>query len=176
MRWKTAIPLIIFLVIVPALFVGLFLEPDTIPSARVGKPVPDFDLPNLYGGGRMTDEELAGGGVKLVNIFGSWCVPCLAEHPYLMELARRGVEIYAINYRDTPEGAQRFLETRGSPFTELGLDPEGRTAIDFGMSGVPETYVVNNEGRIIYQHVGPISLESLQQTILPLIEGEGGAE
>ena len=154
---------------------GVFLwsllnpAPD-LPSALVGKPVPEFTLPPITGradGFQTTDLR---GRVALVNIFASWCVPCRAEHPLITELSRSGVvPIYGINYKDKPENALAWLKELGDPYTRIGADADGRAAIEFGAYGVPETYVVDAEGIIVYRVVGPLTGAALDQTVLPLI-------
>jgi cytochrome c biogenesis protein CcmG/thiol:disulfide interchange protein DsbE len=105
----------------------------------------------------------------LVNVFASWCVPCRIEHPMLEQLAREGVPIHAINYKDAPEDALAFLRTLGDPFERVGADREGRTTIDWGVYGVPETFVIDARGRIRYRHVGPLQPRDLERTIRPLL-------
>ncbi len=164
------LPLLIFMIIAAALFAGLFLKPAEIPSARVGNLAPETNLPALFEDSSGIDmSNIRNGNVKLVNIFASWCVPCIVEHPYLMELQRLGVDIFAINYKDTPEDAKDFLLLRGNPFSRVGQDPDGRAGIDWGVTGVPETFVVDGEGRIIYQHIGPLSTQAIRQDIMPLL-------
>ncbi|MEX2455466.1 MAG: DsbE family thiol:disulfide interchange protein [Rhodospirillaceae bacterium] len=140
-----------------------------LPSAMVDKPAPDFDMPPIEG---LTDgfrtEDLQG-KVALVNVWASWCPPCRIEHPILMTLAQEGVPIYGINYKDKPEDARRFLETLGNPFVRIGADTTGRTSIDWGVYGYPETFVVDASGRIRYRHVGPINLGQIDSIIRPML-------
>ena len=147
-------------------------DPSQVPSALIDKPVPSFDLPPLDGTDRpgLATTDLNGGQVTLVNFFASWCLPCRAEHPLLMDLAENNsVRLVAINYKDKPAEAVRWLADLGNPYTQIGVDRPGRTAIDWGVSGVPETFVVDQGGRIRYQHIGPIHPSQLEETILPLI-------
>lgn len=142
-----------------------------LPSAFIGKPAPEFSLPSLYADRPgFSTADLKTDGVKLVNIWASWCVPCRAEHPQLEELAQMGLTLHGINYKDTEEGAKRFLDELGDPFTLIGADRTGRTGIEWGVYGVPETFVVDGEGRIVYKHIGPITGEQIQTKILPAVE------
>lgn len=109
--------------------------------------------------------------MTLVNFFASWCVPCLAEHPLLVGLARSGeVRLVGINYKDKTEDATAWLKRHGNPYARIGADREGRTGIDFGISGVPETFIIDKDGRIAYQHIGPLTAEAIEDKILPLIK------
>ncbi len=172
MRYRFFIPLAIFAIAAIAFYMGLSLNPNQIPSAKVGKPVPEFNATALYDGeANLSSSDLRGQGFQLVNIFASWCVPCREEHPILMALKARGVIINGFNYKDTPEKGRQFLESLGNPYDLIGQDQNGRVAIDWGTSGVPETFVVNNEGEIIFQHIGPLTRAVVAAEILPRIEG-----
>ena len=130
---------------------------EKIPSQMVGQPLPGFALsPLLPGKPGLSSADLAGGEPRLVNVFASWCVPCIAEAPLLMELKRRGVPIDAIAVRDKPADVAAFLGSHGDPFDRIGSDPESRTQLALGSSGVPETFIVDGRGIIRYQHMGPI--------------------
>jgi cytochrome c biogenesis protein CcmG/thiol:disulfide interchange protein DsbE len=183
-RWGVILPFAIF-----AGLAGLFWfalqtgDPSKLPSALIGKPVPEFALPPLEGlksdGGEEVQgfaaSDLATGAPTIVNVFASWCVPCLEEHPMLMALAGKPrIRIYAINYKDDPASARRFLGRYGNPFSRVGTDNSGRTAIDFGVYGVPETYVISGDGKIAYRHVGPLTEEAITTKILPLLRPEAG--
>jgi len=148
-------------------------QASDLPSALIDKPAPDFDLPPIAGSGRGFRRADLGGGVSLVNVWASWCAPCRQEQPVLMRLARQGVTIWGINYKDRPEDAQRFLEELGDPFKAIGADRTGRTSIDWGVYGYPETFVVDAGGRIRYRHVGPIQARDLEENILPLLKRFG---
>lgn len=152
-------------------------NPAVIPSALINKPVPDFAMPALEG---LTDDNgpVPGfsnadlkGDVTLVNVWGSWCGPCRAEHPYLMALAERDdIRIFGINQKDKPANARRFLGSLGNPYEAVGVDPRGRVSIDWGVYGVPETFVVNAQGCITHKHVGPLTDELVQTKLLPAVE------
>ncbi|MFQ5533682.1 MAG: DsbE family thiol:disulfide interchange protein [Sphingomonadales bacterium] len=172
MTFKHALPLVLFVGIALALLVGLGLNPKEIPSVLIDKPAPEFALPPLEGGtlGLQTS-DLRTGEVALVNVFASWCVPCRAEHPFLMRLKEEGLaEIHGLNYKDEPEQARRMLDELGDPYVRIGADRSGRVGIDWGVYGVPETFVIDGAGRIRLKHVGPMTEHDLNAKIRPLIE------
>ncbi len=144
-----------------------------IPSALLDKPVPEFALPPITGlpGGLKTADLL--GKPSLVNVWASWCAPCRTEHPALIQLAREGVPIHGINIKDRAEDARAFIETLGNPYTGLGADINGRVSIDWGVYGVPETFVVDGAGRIRYRHVGPINPGDLENVLRPVLQRVG---
>lgn len=156
-------------------------DPSKIPSALVGKAAPAYAFPALAGveiGGApaqgIAPGDLVGGGVKVVNFWASWCGPCVQEHPYLMALKDRGVTIFGVNHKDPAPGGVRFLGRHGNPYTRIGTDANGRGAIEWGVYGMPETFVVDAGGRIVMKHVGPIDGRILQDKILPAIQKAGG--
>ena len=150
---------------------GLNMDPSRIPSTLIGKPVPDFDLPPLKGQTLGLSSRNLFGEVSLVNVFASWCVACREEHPLLMKLAAsKTVPIHGLNYKDAPDDAAQWLNTMGDPYTRTGADRDGRVAIDFGVYGVPETFIVTSDGRIAHKHIGAITEQALGETILPLVE------
>ncbi|MGI9419208.1 MAG: DsbE family thiol:disulfide interchange protein [Geminicoccaceae bacterium] len=167
------LPIIVFLIIGAGLGIGLTRDPSTLPSALIDKPVPSFDLPPLDAGGidkpGLASGDLAG-KVQLVNVFASWCGPCRVEHPVLMKLARDGVPVQALNYKDNPEDAARFLNELGDPYERIGVDRNGRTGIEWGVYGVPETFVIDAEGKIRHKHVGPISTAKQVEELMAVIE------
>lgn len=168
------LPLIVFAGLV-VLFLFRFKagDPSTLPSALIGKPVPTFSLPALEGSDQpgFAAADFQNGKVALVNVFASWCAPCHQEHPLLMELAKDSrFQIYGINQKDKPENARRFLGKLGNPYARVGADTEGRASIEWGVYGVPETFVVSGKGQILYRHVGPITPESLKTKLMPEIE------
>jgi cytochrome c biogenesis protein CcmG, thiol:disulfide interchange protein DsbE len=162
------IPVIVFTAVGIGLAVGLTRDPGTLPSALLDRPVPAFELPALEGGDGLSSADLKG-RVSLVNVFASWCVPCRIEHPVLMRLAQEGVPIFGINYKDPPDQAQAWLAELGNPFEKIGADRNGRVGIEWGVYGVPETFVVDAEGRIRHRHVGPIQARDLERTLLPIL-------
>ena len=178
-RLRYLLPVFVFVALAAALGVQLLTgDPSRVPSALIDKPVPEFALPPVQGfenAGGFATADLGKGEIGLVNIFASWCGPCRVEHPLLMALAEAGtVPLYGINYKDTPEDAERWLGRLGNPYTLMGADLDGRTGIDWGVYGVPETFVVDGAGRIRHRHVGVLSQYDLDETILPLIEDLGG--
>jgi cytochrome c biogenesis protein CcmG/thiol:disulfide interchange protein DsbE len=164
------IPVLVFAGVGIGLALGLTRDPSILPSALIGKPVPEFDLPPLDGLDRpgLASADLEGRAV-LVNVFASWCVPCRAEHPILMRLAERGVPIYGINYKDKPDQAGAWLGELGDPFERIGADQSGRVAIDWGVYGVPETFVIDAAGRIRHKFVGPLMPQDVDKTLLPML-------
>ncbi len=168
--WIAILPLAVFAVLVG--FFGWSLmsgrDPAELPSVMIDRPAPDFDLPPLdEGGPRLTRADL-GGKPALVNFFASWCAPCREEHGVLAGYADSGgIPIYGIAYKDKPEDARRFIAQLGNPYARIALDLPGRTAIDFGVYGVPETYLVDAAGRIRYRYAGPVTADVLRQEILP---------
>lgn len=147
-----------------------------LPSALIGKPAPAIDLPavNATIPGGFSTEDLKG-RVTLVNVFASWCTPCLAEHPQIETLAERGIPVYGINHRDKPEAADTWLRRHGNPYTAVGADLDARASIEWGVTGVPETFIIDANGVVTYKHVGPITQEALDNKILPrLREAAGG--
>ncbi len=176
MRLSNLIPLAVFVVISLALGVGLTLKPREIPSALIDQPLADFDLPPLEGrdkgdGGGLSRDDLATGEVALVNYFATWCGPCRVEHPLLMDVAKSGaVPIHAINHKDRQSAAVTWLRELGDPYTKVGADPAGRTGIDWGVYGLPETFVIDGRGNIKLKHVGPLSRRDLDEKVLPCVE------
>ena len=165
------VPLALFLLVGVFLGIGLTRDPSTLPSALVGKPAPEFTLPPLEGRDQhgLSRADL-GGKPMLVNVFASWCVPCRIEHPIVSRLVEQGVIVQAINYKDRPEDAKSWLGELGDPYQLIGADRSGRVGIDWGVYGVPETYVIDKDGRIAYRHVGPLQAQDVDRTILPLLE------
>jgi cytochrome c biogenesis protein CcmG/thiol:disulfide interchange protein DsbE len=168
----------------PAFFAGLALmfylgmqreDPDALPSAKIGEPAPPVALSQLGAEAPFTDEALRAPGVKLVNYWASWCAPCRAEHPNLQLLADEGIPIYGINYKDDPEKALAFLAELGNPYVAMGADESGRVALDWGLYGVPETYVIDGDGNVVLRFAGPITQRSLEGQIRPAIEAARGA-
>lgn len=159
------------LALVAIFFWGLQNSTDDLPSTRIGKPAPEFDLEPVLGREIGLSSEDLIGEVSLVNFFASWCVSCKLEHPVFMELsARNVVPLYGIDYRDQPEDAEEWLEEVGDPYTLTGADIDGRVGIEWGVYGVPETFVVGADGVIAHRHIGPILPAVMENMILPLVE------
>ena len=169
-RLVVLIPLAAFLGLILALAWGLTRNPSTIPSALIGKPVPQFTLPPVKGRTLGLSSDDLRGEVSLVNVFASWCVACREEHPVFMQMkAENLVPIHGLNYKDQPDNAARWLNTMGDPYTRTGADIDGRVAIDWGVYGVPETFVITKDGHIAYKHIGAVTPKVLEETLLPLI-------
>ncbi len=165
------IPVVAFASLTLVLGYGLTRDPSEVPSPLIGKPVPEFSLPPVQGRTQALSSSDLEGEVSLVNVFASWCTACRWEHPLLMELRRNGVvPIHGLNYKDAPEDAAAWLDALGDPYTRTGADRDGRVGIEWGVYGVPETFVIDREGRIAHKHIGPIEAKDLQETILPLVE------
>ncbi len=146
------------------------LDPQMLMLAPPGQPVPAFALPAVDGRSRGLGAEHLHGEVSLVNVFASWCGPCRDEHPLLMDLARRrAVAVHGLNYKDRPEDARRWLDRLGDPYDRTGADRDGRVAEAMGLFGLPQTFVIDGDGRIAYRHVGVLSRAALDETILPLV-------
>jgi len=164
------VPLAVFILLGTFLAVGLTMNPREVPSPLIGKPIPEFDLSPVKGRTLGLASADLRGEVSLVNVFASWCTACRDEHPLFMALAReRVVPIHGLNYKDRPEDAAAWLAELGDPYTRTGADLDGRVAIDWGVYGVPETFVIDRAGRIAYKQIGPISRERWESVILPLV-------
>jgi cytochrome c biogenesis protein CcmG/thiol:disulfide interchange protein DsbE len=165
------VPVAIFAALAALLGWGLTHNPREIPSVLVGKPVPQFRLPPVQGRTLGLSSTDLVGEVSLVNVFASWCVACREEHPLFMQLKADGVvPIHGLNYKDQPDNAARWLNTLGDPYTRTGADRDGRVAIDWGVYGVPETFVISKDGRIAHKHIGPLTPNDIEATILPLVQ------
>ena len=169
-RLLFVLPAAAFVGLMVALGVSLDRDPNKVPSALIGKPVPEFALAPVKGRTLGLATADLQGKVSLVNVFASWCVACREEHPLLMRMKAEGlVPVYGIDYKDKPDDAARWLDRMGDPYARTGADLDGRVAIDWGVYGVPETYVIDRRGRIAFKQIGPLSPQSLTETILPLI-------
>jgi cytochrome c biogenesis protein CcmG/thiol:disulfide interchange protein DsbE len=174
LRW--AIPAAIFAVLLVFLAIGLTHDPREVPSPLIGKPAPAFSLAKLH----QPDQRLATadlhGQVWLLNVWASWCVSCRVEHPILLELSKSNtVPIVGLDYKDKPEEGKAWLAQHGDPYSVSVIDADGRVGIDWGVYGVPETFVVDKAGVIRYKHIGPVTAEALQKNILPLVRELQGA-
>lgn len=164
-----------------AAMAGIFLwgmareNPDVLPSAFVGQEAPAVDLAPLGDKSNLTDATLRDGKVKIVNFWASWCAPCRVEHPNLARLAAEGLPIYGVNYKDKPEAALRFLAELGDPFTAVGADESGRMGINWGLYGVPETFVIDGQGRVVLRFPGPLTERVIESDIRPALAKAGAA-
>jgi cytochrome c biogenesis protein CcmG/thiol:disulfide interchange protein DsbE len=170
------LPVLLFVAL--AVYFGISLrpgyDPHELPSAMLDKPAPAFDLPGLNGKGFSRDG--LSGQVVVINFFASWCVPCRVEHPILMRLAQeRQVALYGVAYKDKPEDANRLLTRSGDPYRQIGMDRDGTVGLDFGVYGVPETYVLDKHGTIRKRFVGPLTDEAVASELLPLLSRLNGS-
>jgi cytochrome c biogenesis protein CcmG/thiol:disulfide interchange protein DsbE len=168
---KYLLPVILFFVLCGFLFIGLYKDPSEVPSPLIGKTVPVFSLPTLQDSSiQFTQREFLG-KVSILNVWATWCFACKQEHSALLELASKNVApIYGLNYKDDAAKAKLYLRDFGNPFVANAFDESGRVAIDWGVYGAPETFIIDRKGIIRYKHIGPISLDDLETKLLPLIQ------
>lgn len=165
------IPLFAFMVLAAFLLVGLSLNPRQVPSPLIDKPAPKFQLNYLHEPDKVMSSDENLGKVWMLNVWASWCVACRDEHPLLVQLAKTGiVPIYGLNYKDERNTALQWLKRFGDPYAISIVDSDGKVGIDYGVYGVPETYVIDKKGIIKYKHIGPVTVDSLEKTIIPLIK------
>ena len=170
MNKKLLIPLGVFIVLAGFLLVGLFKDPREVPSPLIGKPATQFSLRQLHEPDKMLGTADLKGQVWLLNVFASWCVSCREEHPLLVEMAKaKVVPIIGLDYKDDPRAGKQWLAQNGDPYTTSVIDQDGRVGIDWGVYGVPETFVVDKQGIIRYKQIGPITVEALEKKIMPLV-------
>lgn len=164
------LPLSVALVVGTAFYWGLVNYDNSLPSPLIGKAIPEFELPPIDGRSDGLSSVDIRGRIAIVNVWASWCVPCRVEMPLLNELAARDeVAIFGINYKDRPEEALKFLAELGDPYTRIGADRNGRVSIDWGVYGLPETFVIDAAGQIAYKHIGTFNRRSLEEDILPVV-------
>lgn len=171
-RLPYALPLVIFAAIAVYFWIGLGRDPHAIPSMRIGKPVPEFDLAPIPGAEKGLSSADLAGHVSLVNVFGSWCIACLEEHPTLTWLSRQGVvPVYGIDWRErSAEAGPAWLAKHGNPYARVGADPDSKAAIAFGVSGAPETFVIDKRGIVRHRQVGPITPQVWENELWPLVQ------
>jgi cytochrome c biogenesis protein CcmG/thiol:disulfide interchange protein DsbE len=168
---RTLIPVIIFGVLLVFLALGLSLNPHEVPSPLIGKPAPAFTLATLDNAGKQLTPRDMAGQVWVLNVFASWCAPCREEHPLLVDLAKRTpTPIYGLNYKDQQADAERWLRQFGNPYKSVLVDRDGRAGIDYGVYGVPETFVIDKTGTVRYKNIGPLTPEVIATKILPLLK------
>jgi len=168
---KYLLPVILFFVLCGFLFIGLYKDPSEVPSPLIGKPVPEFSLPTLQDSSVQFSNKDFLGKVSILNVWATWCFACKQEHPALLELAKRNVApIYGLNYKDEVSKAKLYLRDFGNPFAANAFDGSGRVAIDWGVYGAPETFIIDKKGVIRYKHIGPISRDDLNNKIIPFIQ------
>jgi len=170
MNKKLLLPLVVFLVLAGFLFAGLWRDPRQVPSPLIDKPAPQFSLARLDDPAAKLGTADMKGQVWLLNVWASWCVSCREEHPLLVELAKaKVVPIIGLDYKDEPSAGRKWLAQFGDPYTASVIDRDGTVGIDFGVYGVPETFVIDKGGTIRYKQIGPVTAEALEKTILPLV-------
>ncbi len=175
-RWLAYAPLIVFMALAWLLFERLNAgDPASIPSVLIGQSAPPLNLPGLDGAPGLTDADLRAGHISVVNVFGSWCEPCHYEHQFLMALAAdpdlkaKGVAIYGVAQKDSAGNIRRFLGAKGDPYAQVALDVNGRAGIDWGVYGVPETFIVRGDGSLAFKLVGPMTAATLESEVKPQI-------
>lgn len=174
-RLLLILPPVLFAALGGLLYAGMHREnPDALPSAIAGQAAPGLQVQPLGTLPVLTEEALRAPGVKLVNFWASWCAPCRAEHPMLRALAADGVTVLGVNYKDDPAQAQGFLDELGNPYAAIGADASGRTGLDWGLYGVPETFVIDGTGTVILRFPGPLTREVIERTIRPALEAAKG--
>jgi cytochrome c biogenesis protein CcmG, thiol:disulfide interchange protein DsbE len=174
MKLLALLPVAIFGMLAFLFWTGMGKD-DTkgLPSAYIGQAAPALTVEPFGATPLLSAEMLNADGVKIVNFWASWCAPCRAEHPNLMALAQMGVPVYGVNYKDKPDNAAGFLDELGNPFKALAADPSGRTGLDWGLYGVPETFIIDGNGRVVFRFPGPVTNEILQTKILPELAKAG---
>ncbi len=174
MKLRYVIPLVAFVALAAFLAVGLTRDPREIPSPFIGKPAPAFRVSELHEPARMVTPEEMKGKVWMLNVWASWCVSCRVEHPVLLDFAKKSsVPIVGLDYKDTREQGRQWLAKLGNPYVASAFDEDGRIGIDYGVYGVPETFVIDKQGVIRYKQIGPVTAEALEEKILPLLRSLG---
>lgn len=168
--WRLIVPLVVFAVLLGFLWVGLSLDPREVPSPLIGKPAPTFSLTTLHDPSKRLSGDDFKGQVWLLNVWASWCTSCRVEHPLLMQLSKANVvPVVGLNYKDKADDGRAWLVENGNPYRVSIVDGDGRVGIDFGVYGVPETFVVDKQGIIRYKQIGPVTADALERKILPLV-------
>ena len=170
MKLKLILPFLLFIVLVGFLGIGLFLNPREVPSPLIGKPAPTFTAPVLGDASQTFSTDDMKGKVWMLNMWASWCAACRIEHPLLVEMLKHDIPLYGLAYKDNTADALAVLQTMGNPYIITADDPDGTIGIDYGVYGVPETYIIDKAGIIRYKQIGPITPKGLRETILPLLE------
>lgn len=170
--WKFVVPLVLFAGLFALFYVSLNRDKVTLPSPYINKPAPQFTLPSLSDASvKVTNADFAG-KPYVVNVWGTWCPGCMQEHSVLLQIAQRNeVPIIGINWNDDPARAALYLSKKGNPYSFTGIDPEGKIAIDWGVYGAPETFLVGADGKVLYKHISPMSIAIWEQEFLPRLRG-----
>jgi cytochrome c biogenesis protein CcmG, thiol:disulfide interchange protein DsbE len=174
--WRYAIPLVLLAVIAAFFYRGLSLNPSYVPSALIGKQMPEFSLPSLSDPNLAIGSRDLGGKVALLNVWGTWCVECRHEHGYLVQLKRQGVPIYGLNLKDDRATALSWLSSLGDPYVESAFDAEGTVAVDWGVTAAPETFLIGFDGKVLHKHISPLTPQVWRSDFLPLIREQCGAD
>lgn len=168
---KAIIPLLVFAALAVLLAIGLTLNPTSVPSPLIGKPLPEFSAPQLHDPDQIFSSSDIAGQVSVLNVFASWCIPCRQEHPYLSVLAQREIApVYGLSYKDERDDARAWLARFGDLYTGIAYDIDGRVGLDLGVYGVPETFIIDRHGVVRYKHVGPVDAATLNEVLIPWIE------
>jgi len=168
------LPVLFFLTFAGLAYVGMQRDnPNALPSTAIGQSAPLVQLQRLEGNMPFVQSDLAAAGVKLVNFWASWCAPCRAEHPTLMDLSQKGIPVYGVNYKDDPIKALAFLHELGNPYTLAGSDPDAKMALDWGVYGLPETFILGPDGTVLLRVTGPLTKRNLETRVLPAVKAAG---
>lgn len=174
--WRYGVPVVLFVVLALFFARGLRLNPGYIPSPFIGKPAPEFELPSLLEPTRQVSSEQLKGQLSLFNVWATWCVGCRQEHGFLVELAESsGIPIYGLNWKDDRAAALGWLENLGDPYVDSAFDGEGRVAIDWGVYGAPETFLIDRDGTVLHKHIAPLTPAVWRAEFLPIIEEKCGS-
>jgi cytochrome c biogenesis protein CcmG/thiol:disulfide interchange protein DsbE len=172
--WRYYLPLLGLAVLIGLFYVGLHGNPSIIPSPLIGKPAPAYELPSLQEPTRLVSDRSYRGRMHMLNVWATWCGGCRDEHPTLVEIARAArVPIVGLDWKDQRSLATRWLQEFGNPYADVAFDADGRVAIDWGVYGAPETFLISAEGKVLYKHIGPLTLKDWKEKFVPLIEGTG---
>jgi cytochrome c biogenesis protein CcmG/thiol:disulfide interchange protein DsbE len=172
--WRYVVPLVLFLGIGMLFWRGLGMNPNYVPSALVGKPIPAFSLPDVKDPQATVSTETLAGKVSLLNVWGTWCIECRHEHGFLLELASAGMPIYGLNVRDDRSAAVRWLSTLGDPYVASGFDPDNKAGIEWGVTGAPETFLIGKDGTILHKHISRLTPRVWQRDFVPLLKAHCG--
>jgi cytochrome c biogenesis protein CcmG/thiol:disulfide interchange protein DsbE len=173
--WRYFVPVAVLAVLVVFFSGGLGLNPSKVTSPLLGKPAPEFSLPTVHDPGALVGSSDLKGRVTLLNVWGTWCVECRHEHDFLLELERTGVPIYGLNLRDDRANAIKWLDDLGDPYVASAFDPDGRVAIDWGVYGAPETFLIGRDGTVLHKHISPLTPAVWRRDFVPLIQRECGS-
>lgn len=170
--WRYLIPLALFAVVAGFLFRGLRLHPNDVPSALIGKHIPEFALPTLADADTQIGSRDIAGKIALVNVWATWCIECRHEHPFLVSLAKSGMPIYGLNLKDDRPAALGWLASLGNPYVASAFDADGTVALDWGVTAAPETFLIGRDGRVLFKHISPLTAQVWQHDFVPLIQAQ----